>query len=142
MKTAVVLLTALASLTVLEMAANTQAGSEIVSLAQALANNRTSTMPANKNRGHCQGRKLSTAALPLSSAFLLPVGTTVMTIDWNPGLPIRGDTQTTSVPIAGRGRDLEPNAPILLESRFCRVSSGVSPWPHAPTGRAFCAFPS
>jgi hypothetical protein len=73
---------------------------------------------------------------------LLPVGTTVMTIDWNPGLPIRGDTQTTSVPIAGRGRDLEPNAPIPLESRFCCVSSGVSPWPPAPTGRAFCAFPS
>ena len=52
MKTALVLLVALASMTILEIAANTQAGSEIVSLAQALANNRTSVMPVNKNRGH------------------------------------------------------------------------------------------
>jgi hypothetical protein len=68
MKIALVLLVALASMTILEIAANTQAGSEIVSLAQALANNRTSVMPVNKNRGHCQHRKLRTAALPLSSA--------------------------------------------------------------------------
>ena len=141
MKTAVVLLAALASMPVLEMAANTQAGTKIVSLAQALAKNRTSVMPVNKERGHCQPRKLRTAALPPSDAFLLPAGTTVLTADLNPALPTRG-TWTTSVPIAGRGRDLEPNAPVPLESRFCRVSSGVSPWPRAPTGRAFCAFPS
>ena len=141
MKTAVVLLTALASLAVLEMAANAQAGTEIVSLAQAWANNKTSTMPPNKNCGHSPPRRLRTAAL-LPSGSLRTVGTTVMTVDWNPGIPSRSETWTTSVPIAGRGRDLEPNAPVPLESRFCRVSSGVSPWPHAPTGRAFCAFPS
>jgi hypothetical protein len=140
MKTALVLLAALASMTILDIAANTQAGSKIISLTQSLASTRTTVMPANKNRGHGQPRKLRTAALPLSSAYLLSAGTTVMTTDWNPGPPTRGDTWTTSVPIAGRGRDLEPNAPVPLESRFCRVSSGVSPWPPAPTGRAFCAF--
>lgn len=142
MKTAVVLLAALASMTILDIVANAQAGSEIISLARALANNRISVMPTNKNRGRCQLRKLRTAALPLSSGSLLPAGAAVMITDLNPGRPIPDDTWTAPVPIAGRGRDLEPKAAIPLDSRFCRVSSGGSPWPGAPTGRTFCAFPS
>ena len=143
MKTAVVLFAALVSMTILDIVANAQTGSEVISLARALANDRISVMPTNKNRGHCQPRKLRTAALPLSSGFLLPARTAVTTADLSPGRPMPGDTWTTSVPIAGHGRNLQPNAPIPLESRFCRVSSsGVSPWPRAPTERAFCAFPT
>jgi hypothetical protein len=85
----------------------------------------------------------NSGAAAVQRVLLLPVGTTVMTTDWNPGPPTRGDTWTTSVPIAGHGRNLQPSAPIPLEFRFCRVSSsGVSPWPRASTEGAFCAFPT
>ena len=71
MKTALVMLVALGSMTIWETAANSQAGSKLISLAQAMATNRIAVMPVNKERGRCQLRKLRTAMLAETAATRL-----------------------------------------------------------------------
>ena len=69
MKTALVLLAALTSMTILEVTVKTQVGSEAVSLFQSLANAQVAVRPAPKVHRQCAPGKLRTAMLLDRASF-------------------------------------------------------------------------